>query len=272
MEIKQSDINLFVETVQKLSDYDFSDYSVKSFSRRLEKLTGDYKSSVEELTKKMRKDRRFLEKLVKEITVNTTELFRDPPIWQSIRKMVIPRFSNEEFINVWHAGASTGQEVYSLLILMHQLKLFDKTRVYATDLNEDVLELSASGVYRYREIDEYIENYNAAAEGIKVPKIKEYMDISRKRSTIKIKPFLTQKPVFQKHDLVSLKRPFDRKLHIIFCRNVLIYFNHELQNRIFEMFRESLHPGGALIIGKHEGILGEVGMKFEKFGTIYFKK
>lgn len=272
MEPTQADIELFIQSVSKHSDYDFSDYSIKSFSRRLEKLVGDHRATVPELVHKFSKDKAFLEKLVREITVNTTELFRDPQIWQSIRNMIVPRFKYEDFINIWHAGSSTGQEVFSMLILMHQCGLYDKTNSYATDLNTDVIEVAQSGVYRFREIDEYLDNYSAATEGHNLPPLEEYMEISRKKSTIKIKSFIAEKPKYQKHDLVSLECPWERKFHIIFCRNVLIYFNHELQNRIFEMFHDSLYPGGALIIGKHEGILGDIGLKFNKYGTIYIKK
>ncbi len=272
MEPTQDDIRLFTEAVKQYSDYDFSDYSVKSFSRRVAKLSQDNKMTVRQIAERITVDEKFLERIVKDITVNTTEIFRDPVIWQSIRKTIIPRFQNEDFINIWHAGASTGQEVFSMLILLKQFDIFDKSKVFATDLNTDVLEVAASGVYKYREIDEYLDNYAEAMEDLDVPPLTDYMDISRKRSTIKVKPFLTQKPTYQKHDLVTCTNPFDRKFHIIFCRNVLIYFNHELQNRIFESFYNSLVPGGALIIGKHEGILGEIGMKFQKFGTIYIKK
>ncbi len=272
MEPSQADIQLFIDAVSKQSDYDFSDYSLKSFSRRIEKLMGDHRASVPELIHKMGKDKSFLERLVREITVNTTELFRDPQIWQSIRNMIVPRYQYEDFINIWHAGSSTGQEVYSMLILMHQQNLFEKSHSFATDLNTEVIETARSGLYRYREIDEYIDNYNAATVGLTLPPIDDYLEISRKRSTIKVKPYLVEKPKYKKHDLVSLENPWEHRFHIIFCRNVLIYFNHELQNRIFEMFYDSLYTGGALIIGKHEGILGDISLKFDKYGTIYVKK
>ncbi len=273
-QLSEKDVMDFINAVKNYSDYDFSEYSIKSFTRRLEKLTMDNNTDIEGLIRKISNNQVFLEKIIKDITVNTTELFRDPQIWQKINKDILHKYKNEDQINVWHAGSSTGQEVFSMLILLESAGLFEKTNVYATDLNTDVIDVAKSGKYKYREIDEYINNFNTAFEGSKTetPPLKKYLDISKKRSMIKVKSFLFNKPIFKKHDLVSLTNPFDVKYHIICCRNVLIYFNHELQNRIFENFHKSMHQGGTLIIGRHEGILGEIGSEFEKYGTIYIKK
>lgn len=273
-QVTEQDLQLFIDAISENSDYDFEDYSVKSFTRRIEKLLSDNRTDIDGLVKKVTNSSSFLEKTVKNITVNTTELFRDPQIWVKIKNDIIERYSNEPEINIWHAGSSTGQEVFSLLILMHHLGLYDKINSFGTDLNTDVLNVARSGKYKYREIDEYINNFEETFYDCKKkPKLENYIEINNKKSLIKIKPFIFEKPIFTKHDLVTLKNPYeDKKYHMILCRNVLIYFNHDLQNQIFEMFYDNLVPGGTLIIGRHEGILGEIGNKFEKHGTIYIKK
>lgn len=271
--LSEDDIQIVIEAFKENSDYDFSDYSVKSFTRRIEKLVADNRTTAEDLAIKISSNPTFLEKCAKDITVNTTELFRDPQIWIKIKNEIIPKYKYENEINVWHAGASTGQEVFSLLILFKENGLFKKVNSFATDLNQRVLDVASSGKYKYREIDEYIDNFNETFINDKIkPNLEDYLEISRKRSMIKVRPEIFKKPVFQKHDLVSLHNPFEKKFHIIMCRNVLIYFNHELQNRIFEFFHKNMHPGGTLVIGRHEGILGEIGSEFNKYGTIYVKK
>ena len=161
-------------------------------------------------------------------------------------------------------------------ILMNELNLFDKLEVYGTDLNEDVLEIARTGKYKYRDISEYIENYNTAlksfvSEDYEIP-FSKYLDINKRRDTVKIKPFLVKKPTFKRHNLVNDGNIFDKKFDIIMCRNVLIYFNHDLQNQIFEFFYENLNEDGALVIGRHEGILGTIASKFKKKDTIYIRK
>lgn len=276
MTLTQKDIELFVEAVKTNSNYDFSDYSIKSFTRRIEKILTDNNFDINTLIKKISKNKKYLEEIVKEITVNTTELFRDPQMWQVLAEMIQSNFMGKEKLKVWHAGCSTGQEVYSLLILLHHLNLFDLVEVYASDINEDVIEVAKNGKYKYREISEYIDNYDEALKNLpdkyKNLKFSDYIEVNKRRDIIKIKPFLTTKPKFAKHDLVVDKNIFDTKFDLIMCRNVLIYFNHNLQNRIFEFFYDNLEPDGALVIGRHEGILGPIANKFKKKETIYTKR
>jgi len=276
MAVTQKDVDLFIEAVKQKSTYDFSNYSVKSFTRRIDKILTDNNFDIFTLIKKINKSDKYLEEIVKEITVNTTELFRDPQMWQIFADIIENYYRNNEKIKIWHAGCSTGQEVYSLLILMHQLNLFDKVEVYASDINEDVLEVARSGKYKYRDISEYIENYKEALkelpEEMKKLDFSDYIEVNKRRDSIKIKPFLTEKPTFLKHDLVSNAPLFETDFDIIMCRNVLIYFNHDLQNKIFEFFHDNLKTDGSLVIGRHEGILGAIANKFKKKDTIYVKK
>jgi len=279
MEIQKNDIDYFKEVLKKASTYDFSDYSEKSFGRRIEKIMSDHNLELVALANKVTHDPIFLEQIVKEITVNTTELFRDPNVWQLLKQIIVKKYSDLDQINIWHAGCSTGQEVYSMLIMLYELNLFDKVNIFATDINDDVLNVAKAGKYKYRDISEYLENYKQALEidptdasnNKEVP-INKYLDINKTKDTVKIKSPLLEKPFFCKHDLVNNGNIFNTKFHIIMCRNVLIYFNHSLQNKLFEFFHENLYDEGSLVIGRHEGILGTIASKFKKKETIYIKK
>jgi len=273
IELTEQEIKLFLDTIKKESDYNFDEYSIKSFTRRLQKILSDQRTDMNGLLSKISSKPDFLEQVVKDITVNTTEIFRDPEIWTTINKDLIPPLKNEHRINIWHAGSSTGQEVYTMLILLKQHGLFEKSRVYASDLNTDVLKVAESGKYKYREIDEYIKNFDTTyGENENKYNINDYFKISRSRNLIRVKQNLLEKVQYKKHDLTNLTNPFAVKYNIIFCRNVLIYFNHKLQNKVFKMFYDALFTGGVLIVGKHESILGGIADKFEKKGTIYIKK
>jgi len=127
MTVTDQDYQLFLNVLKSSSKYDFSQYSEKSMKRRLLKVITDNNINLTKLLANLKNDSVFLEKVVKEITVNTTELFRDPQAWQAMRFLILPHFKNNQVINIWHAGCSTGQEVYSMLILLNELNLLEKT-------------------------------------------------------------------------------------------------------------------------------------------------
>ena len=279
MEVSKTEADKLIEAIGENSSYDFNQYSEKSFQRRVEKILSDYKLGIDELVTKLHQDPPFLEEVVKNITVNTTEVFRDPVTWQILKSKVLKKFQDKPIIEIWNIGCSTGQEVYSTLILLNEANLFSKSEVFATDLNADVLSIAEKGIYKFREIDEFIDNYDKVMcnnpfndpTHVDVPSDK-YFIVNRKKNLIVIKPPLLNKPKFLKHDIVKQGNTFDRKFDIIFCRNVLIYFNHDLQNRLFEFFYDNLNEDGVLILGRHEGMLGEIASKFKKDESIYTKK
>lgn len=277
--VNADNINLFNEAIRKVSSYDFSEYSEKSFGRRITKILTDYKLDLHELISKIAVDKIFLEQVIKDITVNTTELFRDPHIWQSIKYRVLNKFKNKEQINIWHAGCSTGQEIYSMLILLNELDLIDKANIYATDINTDVIDKAINGEYLYRFNIEYIDNFRQVIqenpynyEEIRKIPFSKYFEIDNIKDIMRIKPFLKDKAVFRKHDLVKEENVFGIDFDIILCRNVIIYFKSKLQDRLFKMFSESLKRKGFLILGMHESILGPESSKFIKHGYFYIKK
>lgn len=280
MMLEEQDIKALIKALRDCGGYDFSNYSLKSFTRRVEKILYDNKMDIYTLTNAIKIDRDLLDQVVKDVTVNTTEFFRDPSVWQAMKYRLMPKLHSQKNINIWHAGCSIGMEVYSMEIMLYEAGLLDKTTIYATDINADVLETAKRGIYSHRNASEYISNYNKGLcinpfnfeERINVP-IQKYMDFNEREDTIKIKSFLLNKTTFKKHNLVSDPNPFvDTKYDIILCRNVLIYFNQALQNKLFGDFWNMLVDGGTLILGVHESILGPWASKYEKKGQLYTKK
>ena len=279
MVISDQDLQYFVTTLKNSSKYDFSEYSDKSLKRRLQKVLTDFNLDITGLIAAIKNKPEFTEKIVREITVNTTELFRDPQVWHTLRSRILPRFKNNKNINIWHAGCSTGQEVYSMMILLNEMEMLDKAKIFASDLNTDVLEAAKKGEYKYRFNIGYLDNFDKVIkqnplnyeEFNDVP-YEKYFDIDKSRDTITMKKHLTEKPIFRKHDLVKDGNLFFAKFDLILCRNVIIYFNYSLQNKVFELFHENLYSKGILLLGMHETILGPWANKFEKMGQAYIKK
>lgn len=279
MNITDQDIADFNSILKAVSPYDFSGYSEKSLKRRIAKVILDNKMDMAGLLGEMRRSKDFIEKIVRDITVNTTELFRDPVIWHALRYKVLPRYQNSSVINIWHAGCSTGQEVYSMLILLNEMGLLEKARITATDINTDVLAQAAKGIYKYRFNISYLDNFDKVIrENPNIPghfemiPYDKYFEVDKTRDFIRMKPFLVDKPVFRKHDLVKEENIFLTKFDIIMCRNVIIYFNYDLQNKVFSLFHKNLYDSGSLILGMHESILGPHTTNFEKKDMVYYKR
>lgn len=279
MTIEDIDIQFFVSALKNSSGYDFSEYSEKSLKRRLAKVLMDNKMELNQLVTEIKKNVSFAEKVVKEITVNTTELFRDPFIWQMLRFKVLPALQDNKIINIWHAGCSTGQEVYSMMILLNELGLLEKARIFGTDINSDVLDIARKGIYKYRFNIGYLDNFDKVIkenpynyEKFNDIPYSKYFEIDKVKDSMRMHPFLTEKPTYKKHDLVRDENIFFNKFDIILCRNVIIYFNYNLQNRVFNLFSNSLYQGGFLLLGMHETILGPLAASFDKKENIYVKK
>ena len=279
MSSEENDISLFVAVMKSHTSYDFTDYSEKSLQRRVAKVLSDHKIDIHKLVDEIQKNPEFVEKIIKEITVNTTELFRDPPVWQSLKYNVLPRYAKNETINIWHAGCSTGQEVYSLMILLSELGLLEKSRIYASDINTDVLENAKTGIYKYRFNLNYLDNFDKVIkenpfnyEDFHDVPYSKYFEIDKIKDLIKMNSFLREKPVFKKIDLVKDQNLFYVKFDSILCRNVIIYFNYNLQNKIFNLFFNNLYDEACLVLGIHETILGPFAGNFDKKDQFYFKK
>jgi len=274
-----SDLGLFIDAIKGNSSYDFSNYSDKSLKRRIERLLVENKVNLKGLVHKLRKDKEFLEQVVKDVTVNTTELFRDPEAWQEIRHRIVNKLKDKESINIWHAGCSTGQEVYSFAIMLNEMGLFNKCNIYASDLNTDVIDFAKKGEYKYRFNLNYLSNFDQVlkentynySEVVDV-EYEKYFTIDKKTDKIQMKRFLIEKPIYKKMDLVKCENTFLIPFDIILCRNVLIYFNLGLQNKVIDFFHKNLKTNGFLVLGKHESLLGYPENKFDKKGKFYRRK
>ncbi len=279
MSITDSELLYIIQTIRSISTYDFSEYSEKSLKRRFLKILLDYRMTTDELLRQMKTQPKFVEDVVKKVTVNTTEMFRDPPIWHSLRNEVLPKLAQKSRINIWHAGCSTGQEVYSMIIMLNEMGLLDKTDLYATDLNLDAIDTAKKGVYKYKFNINYLDNFDKVIRIdannpliVKDIPYQKYFEIDHLGDKIKINKSLLEKPIYAKHDLVKDPNIFNIPFDLIMCRNVIIYFNYSLQNKIFNLFHNSLCSDGYLMLGIHESILGPFSAKFEKHGYYYVKK
>ena len=233
----------FVGALRQHTAFDLSDYSERSLRRRIAKLLDDERIPLSSLLQRIALDPCYGERVMNRITVNTSELFRDPPVWITLRRSIYPSFRTHSQINIWHAGCSMGQEVYSDMMLLNELGLLEHARICASDINSDILGQAALGCYRYRFNLSYLDNFDRVIntnplnyeEKPEVPYSK-YFTIDKERDEIRMHDFLRQKIRFRRNDLVRCANPFFMKFDIIFCRNVVSYFNNQLQNRIFEMF------------------------------------
>ena len=276
MEVVGKDIQNFQLAVSAHSDFDFSDYSRTSLQRRLNRILLELE--MEAVTERMIHDPGFLESVIKKLTVHTTELFRDPVIWQKIKSTLLPTFKDQSTVRIWHPGCSTGQEVYSMMMLLDSEGLLEKTEIYGSDLNPDVLDKARQGSYKYLFNQSYLENFDRVI--LNGPGVhswnhrkhwKKYFHIDETQDLIQMKETLRSKPTYKKLDLVKDFNLFQVSFDLIVCRNVIIYFNPDLQNRVFDLFYNSLNDNGALILGVHETIMGPFAKRFIRKDPFYYK-
>ncbi len=254
--IEDRELELLINDIFDYHGYDFGGYSRASFKRRVDRLYQmDGFGSFGEFLSRVRADEAYFKRMVEEITVNVTEMFRDPSFYTVLRQEIIPVLATKPFIRIWHAGCSTGEEVYSMAILLHEANLLHKSLLYATDINPLVLSSAKSGVFPLRMMKQYSENY--LASGGKQDFSKYYI---ANYGMAKFDSHFTEKMVFSQHNLVS-DSSFN-EFDLILCRNVLIYFDKELQDRALTLFDESLSPLGYMALGTKETM---------KFSTIQRK-
>ena len=204
-------------------------------------------NSVSSLQEKVLHDPCIMERLLADFSIHISEMFRDPPFFKSFRENVIPLLKELPFIRIWHAGCSTGEEVYSMAILLHEEGLYHKTRIYATDMNEYSLIKAKKGIYPIDKMRTYMDNYQQAG-GKK--EFADYYEVRHDRAVFH--PFLMKNLVFAQHNLAT-DHSFN-EFHVIICRNVMIYFDKILQDRVHGLFYESLCSAGILGLGNKEDI------------------
>jgi chemotaxis protein methyltransferase CheR len=247
-EIEIKSIRNIVSTVKDTYNFDFGNYAITSFKRRIERVLSVFNcKNVDELIIKIKEDKMFFESFLKEITVNTTEMFRDPSFWRKLREEVLPVIATHQNIRIWHAACSSGEEVYSMAILLKEMGLLDRAQIIATDINQDVIGVAKKGIYAIRNMELNQSNYERF-EG--KGKLSDYF--SENDGLACMDRSLIANVNFRTHDLV-LGSSFS-KFDLILCRNVLIYFNMPLQDRVVELFSNSLFKSSFLAVGSKETI------------------
>lgn len=246
--VGDEDLERLLEEVASVYGYDFTEYSKASIKRRINRICLiDKHKSFSELRYKVLNDQSYLSRFIEEVTVNVTEMFRDPSFYKTLKEEIIPQLGVNSYIKIWLAGCSTGEEVYSISILLHEAKLAHKTIIYATDINPSVLEKAKKGIYPINQMKLYTENY--LNSGGKEDFSSYY---SANYDHVSFKEFLRKKIIFSTHNLVS-DRSFN-EFQLIICRNVLIYFDKVLQDKVFSLFDGSLEALGYLALGSKETI------------------
>ena len=235
------------DLVKRVHGFDFSDYSKGSLKRRLSRIIMLKKVSMEELMRLLLTEPPFFQWFLEEITVNVTEMFRDPAFYKALNTQVIPYLSSFEHIRVWSAGCSSGEEVYSLSILLNQAGLSDRSFIYGTDIHTEMLNEARSGIYSLRKIKSYEENYTQS----ELPgSLKDHFTMMHDAGGIRTN--LRQNTLFSAHNLLT--DSVFNQFQLISCRNVFIYFESNLQEKILKLFYNSLSPMGFLCLGTKETI------------------
>jgi len=244
--LKDEEVNILLNDLLEQYGYDFTDYSFASVKRRLQRVfINDRFPSFAEFRYRVIKDSTYLTYLMEQITVNVTEMFRDPAFFQALRKQVLPVLATYPFIRIWHAGCSTGEEVYSMAILLQEMGLLHKSVIYATDINESVLEKARKGIFPLAFMQQYSQNYLQSGGQLD---FSQYYAANYEYA--KFSESLSEKIIFAAHNLVT-DRSFN-EFQLIICRNVLIYFNKELQDKVLHLFSESLEQLGFMALGAKE--------------------
>jgi len=240
------EIDLILDAIFQKYGYDFRNYSRAHVKRRLlHRLAGSHLKSLSQMQHEVLYDPSFFQEILKDLSINVTEMFRDPKFYLALRTEIIPLLKTYPFIKVWHAGCSTGEEVYSFAIVLKEEGLYDRVQIYATDFNRSVLDIAKKGIYPINRIKEFTANYQQA--GGKQSFSDYYM---ADYNSVIFDQSLKKNIVFAEHNLVT--DSVFAEFNIIICRNVLIYFNRELQNKVFTLFTESLINGGFLCLGSKE--------------------
>jgi chemotaxis protein methyltransferase CheR len=256
-ELERLELELLLEAIHRRYGFDFREYAPASLKRRVwRRIRAEGLESVSGLQEAVLHAPVVMERLLLDLSINVTSMFRDPSCYAALRAQVVPLLRTWPFLRIWNAGCSTGEETYSLAILLREEGLYDRSRIYATDINEAVLEQARAGVFPLEKMQEYTQNYLRAGgtSAFSEYYLAAYDGAQFQRS-------LVDNVVFAQHNLAS-DRSFN-EFQAIVCRNVMIYFDRSLQDRVHELFYESLAMFGILVLGHKESI------RFTRFADRY---
>jgi chemotaxis protein methyltransferase CheR len=257
LDLERLEVELLLEAIHRRYGFDFREYAKASLKRRLwRRVAAEKLTSISGLQERVLHDPAAMERLLLDLSINVTAMFRDPTFYAAFRAQAIPILRTYPFTRLWVAGCSTGEEVYSLAILLAEEGVAERARIYATDINEAVLERARTGVFPLDKMQEYTQNYIRAG-GTRA--FSEYY--SAAYDGAQFDRSLVRNVVFAQHNLVS-DRSFN-EFHAIVCRNVMIYFDRSLQDKVLELFHESLVRFGVLALGHKETI------RFTRYADAY---
>jgi chemotaxis protein methyltransferase CheR len=261
-ELEQIEIQLLLEGIYRHYGYDFREYAPASLRRRIwNVIQAEKLKTVSGLQERLLHDPACMEQFLLALSVNVTAMFRDPEFYRVFRKKVVPLLRTYPSIKIWHAGCSTGEEVYSMAIVLEEEGLLDRCTIYATDINEAVLKKARAGIFPLENMKEYTANYLQAGG---THSFSEYYTAGYGSAILR--PPLGKNIVLAQHNLVT-DGPFNQ-FHVIWCRNVTIYFNKTLQRRVHRLLYESLITFGVLGLGSKETLKSSpYEEKFETLGS-----
>lgn len=247
-DISELEISSLLEAVYQKYGYDFRQYSEAHIRRRvMNRLAMSQLADVSQMQFKVLNDETFASTLLQDLSITVTEMFRDKDFYRSLRENVLPILKTYPFIKIWHAGCSTGEEAYSMAILLQEEGLYDRATIYATDFNQQALNKAKEGVFSNSIMKEYTSNYQLSGgkESFSNYYTSNYDNVIMNKS-------LKKNIVWANHNLVT--DSVFAEVHLVLCRNVLIYFDKNLQNKVQKLFYNSLHNGGFLCLGSKEGL------------------
>lgn len=256
-QLEKLEVELLLEGVFRHYGFDFRSYAYSSLRRRLwKRIEAEGLGSVSALQDAVLHDPPVMERLLRDLSVNVTAMFRDPTFYVAFRNQIVPLLRTYPFIRIWHAGCSTGEEVFSMAILLMEEGLYDRCRIYATDINEIVLRQAKQRIFPIERMQEYTDNYIKAGGK---RSFSEYYTAMYEGASFS--PALLKNVVFSQHNLVT-DGSF-AEFNVILCRNVLIYFDKSLQGKVHGLFYDSLSNFGVLCLGSKEAL------KFSRFEGRY---
>ena len=242
------EVGLLLEAIYLKYGYDFRNYTKASIKRRInQRLVLSKLANISAMQHQLLTNKVFFETLLHDFSIQVTEMFRDPSFYLALREHMIPILRTYPYIKIWHAGCASGEEVYSMAILLKEEGLLDKTLIYATDINEVVLKKAKDGIYPVDRIKEFTRNYQKAG-GTK--SFSNYY--TAKYDAVIMNKELKKNLIFAQHNLAT-DNDFG-EMNLIMCRNVLIYFDDSLENRVFNLFTNCLVRQGFLCLGSKESL------------------
>ena len=247
-ELREIELDLLLEAILRRYGHDFRQYARASLKRRTDALCQKLdRPHLADLIPLLLHDKKVFNDFLRELSITVTEMFRDPWFYAALREKVLPHLATYPLIKIWHAGCATGEEVYSMAILLEEAGLYPRSQIYATDYNNESLDKAKEGIYPLEKMKHYTANYNKSApQGFFSNYYHAKYDLAKMSETLK------RNITFANHNLVT-DQVFG-EMNLIICRNVLIYFNKDLQNRVLRLFRESLAHRGFLCLGSKESL------------------